>query len=115
MKTKNIRTGTGVWIPTEWQQDTRLSPTDLMILAKVYSYTQNDFSYCYASSKQLLPIGDISQSTFDRSKKHLAELGIFEIRKAKSKWRQIVVHIDRLQFPKDFGKKKAVDDDYFPY
>jgi len=108
----------GIWIPEEWQKDTRLSPTDLAILSKVYSYTKNDFSYCYASSKQLLPIGNISQSTFDRSKARLEELGILEIRKAKSKWRQIVVHIDRLEFPKHFGKakkKKAVEENNLPF
>ena len=95
----------GIWIPEEWQRDTRLSPTDLAILSKVYSYTQNNFGFCYSSSNNLLPIGNISQSTFDRSKKYLTELGIFEIRKAKSKWRQIFVNIDKLQFPKHFGKK----------
>ena len=108
----------GIWIPEEWQRDTRLSPTDLAILSKVYSYTQNDFGYCYASSKELLPIGDISQSTFDRSKTYLEELGIFELKNRQSKWRQIIVHIDKLQFPKHFGKhkkKKAVEDDNLPF
>lgn len=103
----------GVWIPNEWQADKRLSPTDLIILAKVYSYTQNDWGYCWANSDELLPIGNISQSTFDRSKEWLRKLGIFEILKPKSKWRQIKVHLDKLQISKQ--APQPINEDDIPF
>ncbi len=91
-----MNTEKGIWIPDSWQKDERLSVSDCAVLAKINSFASNNKGYCWASTSQLLPICNMSTSTFDRCKKRLSDLGIIEIKYAKSKFRQIYIHLDKI-------------------